>query len=59
MGRFIVIALLVFLGYAFYKGWVGDWIGAAFDSGREGVKRTQDSATKQRSADPGAPEEKR
>jgi hypothetical protein len=59
MGKFIVIVLLVAAGYAFYKGWIGEWVGAAFDSGRESVKRTQDAATKQRPADPGAPEEKR
>ena len=59
MGKFIVIVLLIAAGYAFYKGWVGEWVGAAFDSGRESVKRTQENATKQRPADPGAAEQKR
>jgi hypothetical protein len=59
MGRFIVVVLLVAIGFAWYKGWLGEWIGAAFDSGRESVKRTQQNATKQRPADPDAPEEKR
>lgn len=59
MGKFIVIVLLIAAGYAFYKGWVGEWIGAAFDSGRESVKRTQENATKQRPADPAPPEPKR
>jgi hypothetical protein len=59
MGKFIVIVLLIALGYAWYKGWVADWVGAAFDSGRESVKRTQENATKQRPADPAPPEGKR
>jgi hypothetical protein len=59
MGKFIVIVLLIAAGYAFYKGWIGEWIGAAFDSGRESVKRTQENATKQRAADPAPPEGKR
>jgi hypothetical protein len=59
MGKFIVIVLLIAAGYAFYKGWVGEWIGAAFDSGRESVKRTQENATKVRPADPAPPEGKR
>ena len=59
MGKFIVIVLLIAAGYAIYKGWIGEWIGAAFDSGRESVKRTQENATKQRPADPAPPEGKR
>lgn len=59
MGKFIVIVLLIAAGFAWYKGWIGEWVGAAFDSGRESVKRTQDAATKQRPADPGAPEGKK
>jgi hypothetical protein len=59
MGKFIVIVLLVAAGYAFYKGWVGEWVGKAFDSGREGMKRTQENATKVRPIDGGAPDQKR
>jgi hypothetical protein len=59
MGKIIAIVLLLAAGFAFYKGWVGEWVGAAFDSGREGVKRTQDNATKVRPIDAGAPDQKR
>jgi hypothetical protein len=59
MGKFIVIVVLIAAGFAWYKGWIGEWVGAAFDSGAESVKRTQDNAKKHRPADPGAPAEKR
>ena len=59
MGKILVIAALIAAGFAWYQGWIGEWVGAAFDSGRESVKRTQDNATKQRPAEPGAPEQKR
>ena len=59
MGKFIVIVLLIAAGFAFYKGWIGEWVGAAFDSGAESVKRTRSEATKTRPVDPAAPAEKR
>jgi hypothetical protein len=57
MGKLIVaIAIVAAIAYVFHQGWIGQWIGKAADSGIESVKRTQDNATKQRAADPGAPE---
>ena len=48
MGRIIVIALIVFLAFAWYKGWIAEWIGQAADSGADAVKRTQSEARKTR-----------
>ncbi len=60
MGRLIVfIVLVAAVAFAWHKGWIGEWIGAAFDSGADSVKRTHKDLTKQRPADPGAPEEKK
>ncbi|MGH8690342.1 MAG: hypothetical protein ACREUS_04870 [Burkholderiales bacterium] len=56
MGRIIVIVLLIAAGFAWYKGWIGEWFGAAVDSGAQSVRQTQRDATKMRPADPGAPE---
>ena len=52
MGRIIVIALTAFLAFAWYKGWIGEWIGQAADSGADAVKRTQSEARKTRPAEP-------
>jgi len=56
MGKLIVvIAIIGAIAYAWHKGWIGEWVGAALDSGTKSVKQTQRDATKMRSADPGAP----
>jgi hypothetical protein len=52
MGKMIVIALIAFLAFAWYKGWVGEWVGQAADSGAAAVKQTQKNATKTRPAEP-------
>jgi len=52
MGKMIVIALIAFLAFAWYKGWVGEWIGQAADSGAKAVKQTQSEARKTRPAEP-------
>ena len=59
MGKFIVIVVIAFLGFAWYKGWMGQWFNAALDSGQQGVRSTHQDLKKQRPADPGAPEEKK
>ena len=59
MGKIVVIVLIAFLGFAWYKGWIGEWLGQAADSGADAVKRTQSEARKHRPADPGAPEQKK
>ena len=59
MGKIILIAVIAFLAFAWHKGWIGEWIGQAADSGAAAVKDTQSAARKQRPADPGAPEEKK
>jgi hypothetical protein len=51
MVRIIVIALIAFLAFAWYKGWVGEWIGQAADSGADAVKRTQSEVRKTRPAE--------
>jgi hypothetical protein len=59
MGRFIAIVLIAAAAFAWYKGWIQDWIGQAADSGISGVKETRGNATKLREADPPAPAEKK
>ena len=44
-------ALIAFLAFAWYKGWVGEWLGRAADSGADAVKRTQSEARKTRPAE--------
>jgi hypothetical protein len=60
MGKLIVvIAIVGAIAYAWHKGWIGEWIGAALDSGTNSVKKTQRDSTKVRDADPGAPPEEK
>ena len=57
MGKFIVVVVIVgALAYAWHQGLIGKWFNAAVDSSIDSVKTTQRNATKQRPADPGAPE---
>ncbi len=57
MGKLIVfIAVVGAIAFAWHKGWISEWLGAAVDSGAKSVRETQRSATKVRPADPGAPE---
>jgi len=59
MGKLIVVIVIVgAVVFAWHKGWIAEWFGAAVDSGIEGVKRTQRDATKVRPID-GAPQEKK
>jgi hypothetical protein len=51
MGKIIVIALIAFLAFAWYRGWLGEWIGDAADSGAKAVRQTQSDARKQRPAE--------
>lgn len=55
----MLIAVVAAIAFAWHKGWIQDWLGTALDSGAQSVKRTQQNATRQRPADPGAPEEKK
>jgi hypothetical protein len=48
MGKIIVVALIAFVAFAWYKGWIGEWIGQAADSGAAAVKQTQKDARKTR-----------
>ncbi len=59
MGKFIAIVLIAAAVFAWYQGWIQQWVGQAADSGIEGVKQTRSNATKSREADPGAPAEKK
>jgi hypothetical protein len=59
MGRFILVVLIAAAAFAWYKGWIQEWVGEAADSGIAGVKQTRSNATKTREADPGAPAEKK
>jgi hypothetical protein len=52
MGKIIVIALLAFLALAWHRGWLGEWIGDAADSGAKAVRQTQQDARKHRPAEP-------
>jgi hypothetical protein len=57
MRKFIVVVVIVgAVAYAWHKGWIGEWFGAAVDSGVSSVNQTRSNATKVRPADPGAPE---
>lgn len=58
MGKFIVIVLLAAVAFAWYRGWIQEWVGEAADSGIESVKQTRGNATKVHEADPAAPAEK-
>ena len=58
MGKFIAIVLIAAAVFAWYKGWIQEWVGQAADSGISGVKQTRGNATKVREADPAAPAEK-
>jgi hypothetical protein len=51
MGKFIVIVIIAFAGFAWYKGWLGQWFDSAVDSSMEGVKGTRSKATTLRPAD--------
>jgi hypothetical protein len=53
----VVIAIIAAVAFAWHKGWIGEWIGAAFDSGSQSVRKTQRDATKVRTDQP--PEEKK
>jgi hypothetical protein len=59
MGKFIAIVLIAAAAFAWYKGWIQEWVGDAADSGAASVKQTRRDATKLREADPVAPAEKR
>jgi hypothetical protein len=60
MAKFIVaVAILGAIAFAWHKGWIGEWLGKAADSGMDTVKRTQRDATKARPIDPGPSEEKK
>jgi hypothetical protein len=60
MGKFIVFVVIVgALAYAWHQGWISKWFNTAVDSGIDSVRSTQRDATKQRAADPGAPEGKK
>ena len=60
MGKFIVAVVIVgAIAFAWHKGWIAQWFNTAVDTSIDSVKRTQGNATKQRAADPGAPEEKK
>ena len=60
MGKLIdAIAIVAAVVYVWNQGWIGEWTGAALDSGAKSVKQTQRDATKSREADPGAPQEKK
>lgn len=54
MGKFIVIVLIAAAAFAWYKGWIQEWVGEAADSGAASVRQTQRDATKVREADPAA-----
>jgi hypothetical protein len=60
MGKFIVFVVIVgALAYAWHQGLISKWFNTAVDSSIDGVRSTQRDATKQRPADPGAPEDKK
>jgi hypothetical protein len=59
MGKFIAIVLVAAIAFAWYQGWIQQWVGQAADSGIESVKQTRSNATKSHAADPGAPAEKK
>jgi hypothetical protein len=59
MGKFIAIVLIAAAAFAWYKGWIQEWVGQAADSGAASVKQTRSNATKLREADPAAPAEKK
>jgi hypothetical protein len=57
MGKLIVVLVIVgAVAYAWHQGLIAKWFNTAVDSSIDSVKRTQRDATKQRPADPGAPE---
>lgn len=58
MGKIIVILLVALGAFAWYKGWLGEWVGKAADSGASAVKQTQGNARKVRTDEP-APAEKK
>ncbi len=51
MGKLIVIVIIAFAGFAWYKGWLGQWFDSAVDSSVDGVKSTQGQARKVRPID--------
>ena len=51
MGKIIAVLVIVFLGFAWYKGWIQDWIGRAADSGADAVTQTRGDARKVRPID--------
>jgi hypothetical protein len=57
MGKFIVVVVIVgAVAYAWHQGWIAKWFNAAVDTSIDSVQTTRQNATKQRPADPGAPE---
>jgi hypothetical protein len=41
VGRVIVLALVIFLGYAWYQGWLGKWIESAFVTSKQELDKAR------------------
>jgi hypothetical protein len=41
VGKVIFLALVIFLGYAWYQGWLGKWVESAFITSKQELEKAR------------------